>query len=314
MLRHYVELKRAHPERVLLYRLGDFFECFFEDAIRVSRLLELTLTGKEGGKTIGRVPMAGIPHHAAERYCGELVRLGLSVALCDQLETTPAKGALLKRDITRVITPGTVLEEGMLAARRNNWLAAAVVEQGHWGLAIADVSTGEFRVSQREGSASLHQELLQLEAAELLWPALEGVKDGAVVGPNGESAAASPSWCPDALHLTRLPLTPFSAPEARRTLLERFELASLEGLGLGEFPLAMRAAGGLVRYLDDTQPGEADQGGGRRSVVVPLDPLASPLPAISWCLTPRPAATWNSPAPSGTASSRDPCSGPWIAP
>ena len=272
MLRHYVELKRAHPERVLLYRLGDFFECFFEDAIRVSRLLELTLTGKEGGKTIGRVPMAGIPHHAAERYCGELVRLGLSVALCDQLETTPSKGALLKRDITRVITPGTVLEEGMLAARRNNWLAAAVVEQGHWGLAIADVSTGEFRVSQREGSASLHQELLQLEAAELLWPALEGVKDGAVVGPNGESAAASPSWCPDALHLTRLPLTPFSAPEARRTLLERFELASLEGLGLGEFPLAMRAAGGLVRYLDDTQPGEADQGGGRRSVVVPLDP------------------------------------------
>jgi len=110
MLRHYAELKRAHPERVLLYRLGDFFECFFEDAIRVSRLLELTLTGKEGGKAIGRVPMAGIPHHAAERYCGELVRLGLSVALCDQLETTPAKGALLRRDITRVLPPGTVLE------------------------------------------------------------------------------------------------------------------------------------------------------------------------------------------------------------
>jgi DNA mismatch repair protein MutS len=264
MLRHYVELKRAHPERVLLYRLGDFFECFFEDAIRVSRLLELTLTGKEGGKTIGRVPMAGIPHHAAERYCGELVRLGLSVALCDQLETTPAKGALLKRDITRVLTPGTVLEEGMLAARRNNWLAAAVVEQGHWGLAIADVSTGEFRVSQREGSDTLHQELLQLEAAELLWPAMEAA--------TGEPAGASPRWCPDGLHLTRLPLTPFSAPEARRALLERFELASLDGLGLGEALLAMRAAGGLVRYLDDTQPGEADEAGDRLPALVPLDP------------------------------------------
>ncbi len=118
MLRHYVEVKAAHPERVLLYRLGDFFECFFEDAITLSRLLELTLTGKEGGKAIGRVPMAGIPHHAAERYCSELIRRGFSVALCDQLEATPAKGALLKRDITRVLTPGTVLEEGVdLAAR-----------------------------------------------------------------------------------------------------------------------------------------------------------------------------------------------------
>ena len=146
MLRHYVELKAAHPERVLLYRLGDFFECFFEDAITLSRLLELTLTGKEGGKAVGRVPMAGIPHHAAERYCGELIRRGFSVALCDQLETTPAKGALLKRDITRVLTPGTVLEEGMLSARRNNWLAAVVIEPAHrdepfrWGLASADVS------------------------------------------------------------------------------------------------------------------------------------------------------------------------------
>ena len=115
MLRHYVELKAAHPERVLLYRLGDFFECFFEDAIKLSRVLELTLTGKEGGKAIGRVPMAGIPHHAAERYCAELIKQGYSVALCDQLETTPTKGALLKRDITRVLTPGTVLEEGMLS-------------------------------------------------------------------------------------------------------------------------------------------------------------------------------------------------------
>ena len=127
VLRHYVELKMAHPERVLLYRLGDFFECFFEDAITLSRELELTLTGKDAGKAIGRVPMAGIPHHAAERYCSDLIRLGHSVALCDQLETTPAKGALLKRDITRVLTPGTVLEEGMLSARRNNWLAAVVV-------------------------------------------------------------------------------------------------------------------------------------------------------------------------------------------
>ncbi|MEY4296973.1 MAG: mismatch repair protein MutS [Cyanobacteriota bacterium] len=249
MLRHYVELKAAHPERVLLYRLGDFFECFFEDAIQLSRLLELTLTGKEGGKGIGRVPMAGIPHHAAERYCTELVRRGLSVALCDQVETTPAKGALLKREITRVLTPGTVLEEGMLAARRNNWLCAVVCEGARWGLAIADVSTGEFRVTERQGSDLLHQELLQVEAAEVLWAAPERSEPPA--------GAAVPAWCPDALRLTPLPRTPFASEEARRSLLQRFRLGSLDGLGLGEMPLGLRAAGGLLRYLDDTQPGSA---------------------------------------------------------
>ena len=96
VLRHYVELKAAHPDRVLLYRLGDFFEFFFEDAILLARHLELTLTGKDAGKAVGRVPMAGIPHHAVERYCNDLLRRGLCVALCDQLETTPAKGALLQ--------------------------------------------------------------------------------------------------------------------------------------------------------------------------------------------------------------------------
>jgi DNA mismatch repair protein MutS len=245
MLRHYVELKGAHPDRVLLYRLGDFFECFFEDAITLSRLLELTLTGKEGGKAVGRVPMAGIPHHAAERYCAELVRRGLSVALCDQLESTPAKGELLKRGITRVLTPGTVLEEGLLAARLNNWLCAVVMEGACWGLAVADVSTGEFRVTERTGSAGLHQELLQVEAAEVLWPA----------------SSTSPTWCPEALRLTPLPRTPFEAPEASATLKQRFGLASLDGLGLGEAPLALRAAGGLVAYLDDTSQAQ-----------VPLDP------------------------------------------
>ena len=251
MLRHYVELKAAHPDRVLLYRLGDFFECFFEDAITLSRLLELTLTGKEGGKAVGRVPMAGIPHHAAERYCAELVRRGLSVALCDQLESTPAKGELLKRGITRVLTPGTVLEEGLLAARLNNWLCAVVMEGACWGLAVADVSTGEFRVTERTGSAGLHQELLQVEAAEVLWP---GTTASASAGP-------CPTWCPEALRLTTLPRTPFEAPEASATLKQRFGLASLDGLGLGEAPLALRAAGGLVAYLDDTSQAR-----------VPLDP------------------------------------------
>jgi len=250
MLRHYVELKAAHPERVLLYRLGDFFECFFEDAILLARLLELTLTGKEGGRAVGRVPMAGIPHHAAERYCGELVRRGYSVALCDQLESTPARGALLRRGITRVLTPGTVLEEGMLAARRNNWLCAVVVERGRWGLAVADVSTGEFRATERNDTGALHQELLQVEAAEVVWPEPSLVAAEVVAG----LSTGVPPWCPAGVRLTAQPRTPFAEPEARSLLRERFRLASLDGLGLGEAPLAMRAAGGLLAYLDATQP------------------------------------------------------------
>jgi len=263
VLRHYVELKAAQPEHVLLYRLGDFYEFFFEDAILLSRLLELTLTGKEAGRGVGRVPMAGIPHHAVERYCAELVRRGLSVALCDQLETTPAKGALLRRDITRVLTPGTVLEEGMLSARRNNWLCAVVLEAGRWGLAVADVSTGEFRLTEREGSAALHQELLQLEAAELIWP--QPTED-----------ATSPAWCPEGRRITATARTPFEEPAARARLLQRFRLASLDGLGLGEAPLALRAAGGLLAYLDATQAGASQAG----SAAAGPASAAEPPPAL----------------------------------
>ena len=154
-LRHYVELKIENPDRVLLYRLGDFFECFFEDAITLSQLLEITLTSKEGGKKIGRVPMAGIPHHASDRYCTELIKKGLSIAICDQLEAAPTKGnKLIKRGITRLITPGTILEEGMLSAKKNNWLASVLLESNSnpeiikWSLAKIDVSTGEFIVKK----------------------------------------------------------------------------------------------------------------------------------------------------------------------
>ncbi|HGY5537234.1 MAG TPA: DNA mismatch repair protein MutS, partial [Prochlorococcus sp.] len=264
MLHHYVELKAKDPERILLYRLGDFFECFFEDAIQLSRLLELTLTSKEGGKAIGRVPMAGVPHHAVERYCSELIRHGLSVALCDQLETTPTnKGALLKRAITRVLTPGTVLEESMLTARRNNWLAAVVVEsnQGNqpfcWGIASADVSTGEFLVTQREGSASLYQELAQLEASELLW---------------GESSSnGRPQWCPEKQHLTAIASTPFGYPEAEQALKNHYQLSTLDGLGLQDLPLALRAAGGLIAYLQETKPIENQANSETGSAPIPLD-------------------------------------------
>ncbi len=249
VLKHYVDLKISNPDRILLYRLGDFFECFFEDAIEVSRLLEITLTGKEGGKTIGRVPMAGIPHHAAERYCAELIRRGISVALCDQLETTPSKGNLLKREITRVLTPGTVIEEGMLAARKNNWLAALILEENNkqtaksWALAQADVSTGDFILKQGQSLSSLQQEIAQLEVSELLL--------------NEADICDKNLLHTDNLHLTDISSTPFTYPEAKNSLVNYYKLTTIDGLGLNEFPLAIRAAGGLISYLHQTKPRES---------------------------------------------------------
>ena len=252
MLRHYVELKRQHPQRLLLYRLGDFYECFFEDAVTASTVLELTLTGKEGGRNVGRVPMAGIPHHALERYATQLLRHGRSVAVCDQLEATPSHGGLLRRDITRVLTPGTVLEEGMLSARCNNWLAAVLAsENGRgpaWGLAVADVSTGEFQATQVQSSRQVNQELLRLRVVELLLP--HG-------GEPEESAAtmAPPTWCPPGLAVGTVPRRAFQRMAAEVVLQERFQLAGVAGLGLDALPLALCACGGLLHYLQDTQRG-----------------------------------------------------------
>ena len=254
MLRHYVELKRQHPQRLLLYRLGDFYECFFEDAVTASTRLELTLTGKEGGRTVGRVPMAGIPHHALERYATQLLRQGCSVAICDQLETTASnhKG-LLRRDITRILTPGTVLEEGMLSARQNNWLAAVLAsENGHgptWGLAVADVSTGEFQATQVRSSNQLNQELLRLQVAELLLP------QGGDHHEEGSATMAPPSWCPTSLAVGTVPRRAFQRMAAEAALQERFQLAGVAGLGLDALPLALGACGGLLHYLQDTQRG-----------------------------------------------------------
>ncbi|MCY4173368.1 MAG: DNA mismatch repair protein MutS [Cyanobacteria bacterium MAG CAR3_bin_5] len=252
MLRHYVELKRQHPQRLLLYRLGDFYECFFEDAVTAAAMLELTLTGKEGGRAIGRVPMAGIPHHALERYATQLLRHGRSVAICDQLEATPSQGGLLRRDITRVLTPGTVLEEGMLSARRNNWLAAVLAgDNGHgpvWGLAVADVSTGEFQATQVRSSSQLNQELLRLRVAELLLP--HGGDPG-----EGATDTEPPPWRPAGLAVGTVPRRAFQRMAATAVLQERFQLAGVSGLGLNALPLALGACGGLLHYLQDTQRG-----------------------------------------------------------
>jgi DNA mismatch repair protein MutS len=256
MMRHYAETKDQYPHALLLYRVGDFFETFFQDAITVARELELVLTAKDGGKEVGKVPLAGIPHHALDRYCALLVEKGYAVAICDQVEEAADKqGHLVQREITRVITPGTVLEEGMLNARRNNFLAAVVITGNHWGLAIADISTGEFLTTQSSDLEQLTQELMRLQPSEILIPT-NAPDLGGLLRPGESKGMRGSSDFPDCLPTqfcyTLRSHAPFTLPEARPKLLEQFKVRSLEGMGCEHLPLAVRAAGGLLEYLEDT--------------------------------------------------------------
>jgi DNA mismatch repair protein MutS len=252
MMRHYVEMKDQYPHALLLYRVGDFFETFFQDAIAIARELELVLTAKDAGQKVGRVPLAGIPHHALDRYCALLVEKGYAVAICDQTEdAADVQGRLVQRQVTRVITPGTVLEEGMLNARRNNFLAAVVMAGAHWGLAIADVSTGEFLTTQSSDLDQLTQELMRLQPSEVLVPT-NAPDLGGLLRP-GEPSSQLPNCLPSQFCYTLRSQASFTLAEARQRLLERFRVRSLEGMGCDHLPLAVRAAGGLLEYLEDTQ-------------------------------------------------------------
>ncbi|HEY9906276.1 MAG TPA: DNA mismatch repair protein MutS [Thermosynechococcaceae cyanobacterium] len=279
MVRHYAELKDQYAHALLLYRVGDFFETFFQDAITVARELELLLTSKEAGKEVGRVPLAGVPHHALDRYCALLVEKGYAVAVCDQVEdAAEAQGRLVEREVTRVITPGTVLEEGMLHARRNNFLAAAVIAGNHWGLAIADVSTGEFLTTQAQELEQLTQELLRLQPAEVLVPC--NAPDLVSLLRPGEKSEHLPACLPTQFCYTLRSQTPFIQSEARYRLLHRFKVRSLEGLGCEHLPLAVRAAGGLLEYLESTSERELTEKNQKSKVrsqksEVPLQPLCT---------------------------------------
>jgi DNA mismatch repair protein MutS len=265
MIRHYVELKDHHAHALLLYRVGDFFETFFQDAITVSRELELLLTAKDAGKEIGRVPLAGIPHHALDRYCATLVEKGYAVAVCDQVEdAADVQGRLVQREITRVLTPGTLLEDGMLSARRNNFLAAVVMAGNHWGLAFADVSTGEFLTTQSQDLEQLTQELMRLQPSEVLVPT--NAPDLAKLLRPGEKSEHLPSCLPSQFCYTLRSQSPFVLAEARYRLLQRFKLRSLEGLGCEHLPLAVRAAGGLLEYLEtNSERSNPERGNPERS-------------------------------------------------
>ncbi|GAB1543407.1 DNA mismatch repair protein MutS [Scytonema sp. NUACC21] len=250
MYQHYVEVKEKYPHALLLYRVGDFFETFFQDAIVVARELELVLTSKHGGE-VGRVRMTGVPHHAWERYTTQLVEKGYAVVICDQVEDASEAVGLVRREVTRILTPGTLLEEGMLKSSRNNYLAAVVIAGDHWGLAYADISTGEFLTTQGSNLEHLTQELMRLQPAEVLVPT--NAPDLRSLLRPGEKSEHLPECLPPSFCYSLRSQLPFSQGEARTRLLQKFKVRSLEGLGCEHLPLAVRAAGGLLEYLEDTQ-------------------------------------------------------------
>ena len=264
MYQHYVEVKETYPNALLLYRVGDFFECFFQDAVIISRELELVLTSKEGGKGIGRVAMTGVPHHALERYSRLLVEKGYAVAICDQVEDSTEAAAekrLVERAITKLLTPGTLTDEGMLNAKKNNFLAAVVITGENWGLAYSDISTGEFYTTQASDLTALSLELSRLQPSEILFP-INAPDLNRILRP-GEKSDHLPPCLPDSFCYSLRPQNIFTLTEAKNRLLITYKMRSLEGMGCEHLPLAIRAAGGLLEYIEDTQ--KANQ--------VPLQPL-----------------------------------------
>ena len=264
MYQHYVEVKEQYPNALLLYRVGDFFECFFQDAVTIAQELELVQTSKEGGKELGRVAMTGVPHHALERYSTMLVEKGYAVAICDQVEdakVATAERRMVRREIQKLLTPGTLTDEGMLTARQNNFLAAIVVAGEHWGVAYADISTGEFFTTQSNELSSLTLELLRLQPSEVLLPA--NAPDISGLLRPGEKSEYLADYLPDSFCYSLRSQQPFTLVEASQRLKDTFGVSSLEGMGCSDIPLGVRAAGGLLEYVEETQ----------KAYQVPLQPL-----------------------------------------
>ena len=230
--RQYLNIKQRYPEAIVFFRLGDFYETFDEDARITSRELEITLTSREMGKG-QRVPLAGIPYHALDNYLAKLINNGYKVAICEQM-SPPGKG-LVEREVIRVVTPGTVIEPGLLIDKSNNYLVSLVVEGEKAGISYVDITTGEFATTQLSANELL-DELERLHPAEILLP---------------QSLETAELMLPTSI--TRLDDYWFDLETAHQTLIDHFAVASVEGFGCSHLPLAIGAAGSIIHYLQENQ-------------------------------------------------------------
>src|SRR5438128_10480877 len=276
LMRQYTAIKREHPTALLFFRLGDFYELFFDDAVLAAKELQITLTSRNKEKGIA-IPMCGVPYHAAEGYISKLIRRGYRVAICDQVEDPRLAKTLVRREVTRVVTPGTA--NSSLDSEENNFLAAVVslaappashginqergeTKKGRAGFAALDLSTGEFRATEFSGEGAdwrIQDELEQLRPKEVLYASSAPLFDKSAVSWAGEARVPTRPL-PDSRAWASTPLEDwiFSGDHAIPLLENHFGVLSLEGFGLAGKPAAAAAAGAILYYVRSTQRGTLD--------------------------------------------------------
>jgi len=237
MMLQYKKIKAKNPDAILFFRLGDFYEMFDEDAKIASRLLEITLTTRDAKKE-NPMPMCGIPYHAVNSYLGKLLSKGYKVAICEQVEDPVQTKGIVKREVVRVITPGTVIDRELLSEKNNNYLAALHCIDNSWGLALVDVSTGEFIVTElpTDSDHKIVDEINRFEVKECLLSNnnLKSLLEGDCI-------------------LTEYPSTPISTAKANTTLERVFGKPNLDTFGIAGCNAAVGASAILIRYLEETQ-------------------------------------------------------------
>ncbi len=243
LMQQYLSLKEKYADSLLFFRLGDFYEMFFEDALTASRELEIVLTGRDCGLE-ERAPMCGVPYHSVDGYIQKLIQKGFKVALCEQLTDPALSKGLVERDVVRVITPGTVIEESMLEERRNNFILALFIEEEHLGFAYADVSTGSFHIGELHGKdmlTELQDELARIQPTEIL----------------GNDAlflhASLIKRLSSAYYIQNYSGWAYEEKSASARLLRHFQVSSLNGFGCSDMRYGICAAGALMSYLEETQ-------------------------------------------------------------
>jgi DNA mismatch repair protein MutS len=233
MMQQYLGIKADHPDKLLFYRMGDFYELFMEDAERVARLLDLTLTSR-GNSNGQRIPMAGVPVHAAEGYLGRLVKSGQSIAVCEQVSDPAASKGLVKREVVRIVTPGTITDENLLDQKRDNHICAIYIQGESIGLASIELGSGDFLLQTFSNEDELLAEIERLQPAEIITQEFSDIALG------HRKSQTQPEWI-------------FEFDSSHRLLTEQFSTKDLTGFGCDDSPTAICAAGGLLQYVKDTQ-------------------------------------------------------------
>jgi DNA mismatch repair protein MutS len=236
----YLKIKRQYPQVIVFFRLGDFYETFDEDARIASKELEIVLTARSMGKG-NSIPMAGIPYHAVDNYLARLINRGYKVAICEQMTKVGETKGIVQREVVRLVTPGTVIEPGLLVSKVNNYLLSVFIDGDQAGLAYADITTGEFAVSQTSLNRVI-SEIERLKPSEILVSKTTEIASLKIASP-----------------LTRLEDYDYDLESATKILLDQFKVGSLDGFGCANLPLALRAAGSILHYLKETQKSSLNQ-------------------------------------------------------